>query len=189
MKNKSSLKNSPYYDKIKYFITNFDILSVFPNSKIIKYADLDSYKDIYELMPSTTDFVFLLTESETNSGHWTLLLRSEDKFEYFDSYGESPQNILSFISPKMNKKLGNNYKEDLGKMLKSIKSNHKYSYNKFQFQSDGIDVNTCGRWCILRCALFLIDNMMKDDFTKLIKYKSKQLNLSFDELVSFLIPI
>ena len=189
MKNKSSLKNSPYYDKIKYFITNFDILSVFPNCKIIKYADLDSYKNIYELMPSTTDFVFLLTESETNSGHWTLLLRSEDKFEYFDSYGESPQNILSFISPKMNKKLGNIYKEDLGKMLKSIKSNHKYSYNKFQFQSDGIDVNTCGRWCILRCALFLIDNMMKDDFTKLIKYKSKQLNLSFDELVSFLIPI
>ena len=77
---KSSLKNSQYYDKIKYFITNFDILSVFPNCKIIKYADLDEYENIYELMPNTIDFVFLLTESEENAGHWTLLLRSDEIF-------------------------------------------------------------------------------------------------------------
>ena len=186
---KSSLKNSQYYDKIKYFITNFDILSVFPSCKIIKYADLDKYKNIYELMPNTIDFVFLLTESEENAGHWTLLLRSDETFLYFDSYGESPQNILSFISPKMNKKLGNNFNDDLGKMLKSIKPNHKFSYNKYQFQADANDINTCGRWCILRCALFLTDDMMNDDFKKLMKYKSKQLKLALDELVTFLIPI
>ena len=187
--NKSSLKNSPYYDKIKYFITNFDILQVFPNSKIIKYADLDQYNSIYDLMPSRIDYVFLLTENDVNIGHWTLMTRSDGKFHYFDSYGEKPQSILNFISPKMNKKLGNNYSEDLGKMIKSIKKNHKFTYNKYQFQADLLDVNTCGRWCILYLSLFLTDDLSNEEFIKLIKYKSKQLKLSQDELVTFLVNI
>ena len=68
------------------------------------------------------DFCVILTESETNnSGHWTLLIRDDNMFEYYDSYGVFPKNILDYIPNYMNKKLGKNYKEDIGKMIKSIK--------------------------------------------------------------------
>ena len=77
-----------------YFVTSTDLQSLFKNFKIVKYADLDNYKDIYELLPNIMDFVFLLTESEKNSGHWTLIIRDDNTFEYFDSYATSPKRIL-----------------------------------------------------------------------------------------------
>ena len=106
-----------------YFVTSTDLQAIFQNCKIIKYADLDNYNDIYMLLPNRMDFCFILTESETNSGHWTLLIRDDNVFEYFDSYGTSPKNILDYIPTFMNKRLGNNYNEDIGMMIKSIKKN------------------------------------------------------------------
>ena len=171
------------------FVTNFDILQVFPNCKIIKYANLDNYMTIYDLLPNKMDFVFILTESELNSGHWTLLIRDGNLFEYFDSYGESPKTILQYIPSYKNKQLGNMYKEDLGNIIKSVKPGDKFIYNKFQFQSDKPDINTCGRWCICRVALFLSDSVDLKQFTKIIKLKSKDLKKSFDELIVFLVNI
>ena len=52
---------------LSYFVTNFDILSVFKDAKIRKYADLDKYADIYQLMPQRIDYVIILTESDTNT--------------------------------------------------------------------------------------------------------------------------
>ena len=111
-----------------YFVNNKDLLAIFKNCKIIKYADLDNYDDIYMLLPNRMDFSFILTESELNSGHWTLLIRDDNMFEYFDSYGTSPKNILDYIPTFMNKRLGNNYNEDIGMMIKSIKQTES-SYN------------------------------------------------------------
>jgi len=82
---------------LSYFVTNFDIKAIFKNAKIVRYADLDNFKDIYELLPNRMDFVFLLTESQKNSGHWTLLIRDDNVFEYYDSYGTSPKSILDYI--------------------------------------------------------------------------------------------
>ena len=46
------------------FVTNFDILNIFPEAKIKNYAELEKYETIYELMSNKIDYVFLLTESE-----------------------------------------------------------------------------------------------------------------------------
>ena len=172
-----------------YFVSSTDLQSIFKNCKIIKYADLDNYNDIYMLLPNRMDFSFILTESETNSGHWTLLIRDDNKFEYFDSYGVSPKSILDFIPSLKNKQLGNNYTEDLGKMIKSIKPTDKFTYNKTKFQEDGNNINTCGRWVIARLSLFLSDDLNLNEFTKLIQMKSKQLKMTKDELITFLVTV
>ena len=172
-----------------YFVTNKDLLAIFKNCKIIKYADLDNYKDIYMLLPNRMDFCFILTESELNSGHWTVLIRNNNMFEYFDSYGVSPKSILDYIPSFKNKLLGNNYSEDLGKMIKSIKSTDKFIYNKTKFQKDAPHINTCGRWCICIIALFLADDLNLKDFTNLIKMKAKQLKMTNDELITFLVSV
>ena len=167
---------------ISYFVTNFDILAIFKNAKIVRYAVLDKFKDIYELLPNRMDFVFLLTESEKNSGHWTLIIRDDDTFEYFDY-------ILDYIPKYMNKKLGNNYGEDLGKMIKSIKATDKFVYNKIKFQKEQEGINTCGRWCIARLSLFLSDDLNLKEFTTLMKTKAKNLKMTLDQFITFLVTV
>ena len=165
-----------------YFVTNFDILAIFKNAKIVRYADLDKFKDIYELLPNRMDFVFLLTESEKNSGHWTLIIQDDDTFEYFDY-------ILDYIPKYMNKKLGNSYGEDLGKMIKSIKATDKFIYNKTKFQKEQEGINTCGRWCIARLSLFLSDDLNLKEFTTLMKTKAKNLKMTLDQFITFLVTV
>ena len=174
---------------MEYFVTNFDILAIFKDAKIIKYADLDQFSNIYQLMPNRMDFVFLLTENEENSGHWTLLIRDDNVFEYYDSYGTSPKRILDYIPNYMNKKLGNDLKEDLGKMIKSIKPTDKFIYNETKFQKEAPNVNTCGRWCIARLSLFLSDDLNLKEFTKLMKTKAKKLKMSLDQFITFLVTV
>lgn len=174
---------------LSYFVSSTDLQAIFKNCKIVKYADLDKYKDIYQLLPNRMDFVFLLTESEKNIGHWTLLIRNDNLFEYLYSYGTSPKNILDYIPKYMNKKLGNNYSEDIGKMIKSIKPTDKFIYNKTKFQKEQEGINTCGRWCIARLSLFLTDDLNLKEFTKLMKTKAKNLKMSNDEFITFLVAV
>ena len=172
-----------------YFVTSSDLQSIFKNCKIVKYADLENYKDIYQLMPNRMDFVFLLTESEKNSGHWTLLIRDDNVFEYYDSYGTSPKRILDYIPNYMNKKLGNDYGEDLGKMIKSIKATDMFVHNKTKFQKEAPNINTCGRWVIARLSLFLSDDLNLKEFTELMKTKAKKLKMTNDEFITFLVTV
>jgi hypothetical protein len=174
---------------LSYFVTSTDLQAIFKNCKIVKYADLDQYSDIYQLMPNRMDFVFLLTESEKNSGHWTLLIRDDNVFEYYDSYGTSPKSILDYIPSFKNKQLGNNYSEDLGKMIRSIKPTDKFIYNKIKFQKEQEGINTCGRWVIARLSLFLSDDLNLKEFTKLMKTKAKNLKMTLDEFITFLVTV
>ena len=56
--NSNRLMNSKYKDKIAYFINNTDLNAYFPNYKIVKFAELDNYASIYELLPNKLDFAF-----------------------------------------------------------------------------------------------------------------------------------
>ena len=52
-----------------YFVTNFDILAIFKNAKIVRYADLDKFKDIYELLPYRMDFYLQKAKRIQGTGH------------------------------------------------------------------------------------------------------------------------
>ena len=190
------LKKSKFFQELIKFTSNFDLIRIFPDAKdrIKTFAELSDYKDIYELMPNKVDYVFLLTESEKNKGHWTLLLRRDNFFEYFDSYGHSPKQILPFTPKFMNQFLGNDWNEDLGKMLKSIVPPQIpfKNYSQKAFQNINIEeIATCGRWCIHRLYLFLMDSITNKEFEKIMKhhytkYKGK---LPYDEIICLIINI
>jgi Ulp1 family protease len=133
------------------------------------------------------DFCFILTESKYNVGHWTALIRDGSNFEYFDSYGDSPKSILDFIPNYMNKQLGNNWNEDLGKIIKSIKPSDKFMYNKFPLQQEMEDVNTCGRWVIIRVSTFLKESMKNKAFVSFIKKQQRKVKRPLDEVVCMLV--
>jgi len=182
-----SLSKSPYFKDIQYFITNFDLESKFPHCKIVKYADLDQYESIYDLLPNQMDFCFILTEAKHNEGHWTVLIRNGSYFEYLDSYGDSPKSILDFIPKYMNSRLGNSWSQDLGKIIKSIKKTDKFLYNKFPLQQEMEGINTCGRWVILRVATFLKESLDNKAFVSYIKAQQRKVNKPFDEVICMLV--
>ena len=182
-----SLTKSPYFKDIQYFITNFDLESKFPHCKIVKYADLDQYESIYDLLPNQMDFYFILTEAKHNEGHWTVLIRNGSYFEYLDSYGDSPKSILDFIPKYMNSRLGNSWSQDLGKIIKSIKKTDKFLYNKFPLQQEMEGINTCGRWVILRVATFLKESLDNKAFVSYIKAQQRKVNKPFDEVICMLV--
>jgi Ulp1 family protease len=133
------------------------------------------------------DFCFILTEAKYNVGHRTALIRNGSNFEYFDSYGDSPKSILDFIPRYMNQQLGNNWSQDLGKIIKSIKPSDKFMYNKFPLQQVMQDVNTCGRWVILRVSTFLKESMKNKQFLSFIKKQQKKVKRPLDEVVCMLV--
>ena len=88
----------------------------------------------------------------------------------------------------MMKLLGNDYNEDIGHILKSIQRGDRLTINKYPFQSELSNVNTCGRWVALRVALLLQKNMTNKDFIKYIKQiKSANKNMANDEIIVALI--
>ena len=187
---RNQLEKSPYKNDINYFITNHDLDKLIHNVKIVKFADLDQYKSIYYLLPKKIDFVVILCETEgVNTGHWQLLLRNNNVFEFFDSYGDEPKTIIKFITKKMNQYLGNDYNKDMGHILKSIKPTDKLIINEYEFQSDTNDVNTCGRWVASRIINFMLGMDNKEYINWFKQIKKQNPRLKNDEIISELIKI
>lgn len=63
----------------------------------------------------------------------------------------------------------------------------KIIYNKFKFQKVSKNINTCGRWCVLRILMMLDHNMDLDNFISFIKTSANEKELTKDELVSYII--
>jgi len=97
-------------------MTTLDILNKMPidnfqiekflgkNIKIVKDNDIKDYKDINQLFP-VDDVCVVLLEKMNNIGHWVCLLRYEDYYEYFDSFGDKPPKFISNLLFKTNKKV------------------------------------------------------------------------------------
>ena len=161
------------------------------NNKIIKYSSLKDYKNIDELIPDYNDYRIILIESEFNSGHWVCVLKYkiEDKpvIEYFNSYGMKMGNDLNFISSIMNRLLGQE-KNDLDKLLDTGKDKYEIIYNKKRFQSNKKNVNTCGRWCLLRIIMMKFYGMNLIEFIIFIEELKDKYDMDADIVVASLTP-
>jgi hypothetical protein len=145
-----------------------DIKELLENDvKIIRFSDLNKYDSIIDLMPKKNTFIIIFWETESYyNGHWTCLIRYNNSYEFFDSYGLTEKQDY-FLVPNDTKKQLNekNY-------LKILFKNRLVIQNKKDFQKWGNNINTCGRWVVIRIYLFLhgydlkhfinqIDNLMK----------------------------
>ena len=178
---------------LSYFISNTDFNKYIPgaSSKVVKYGELDDkYATFEQLMPLKKDYCIILIESETNRGHWTCLLRNDNKFEYFDPYGITHTKALKWTSEYMNKFLDNT-ESDLGTLINNMKPNQSIKINKTKYQNMKYinDVATCGRWCIARIQSFMLGANDGSDFKLFIQNQCKQYNMPADLLVVELTPL
>lgn len=141
--------NQEMIDKIKsYALSNEDINIILePDTKIISYPDFATMNSIDDAFDRMGRCVFLfLTTSET-SGHWLCMFKKDNTISYFDSYGEKPEAQRCWLSQEQLDELGEG-EPYLMNLLR--KSGFKVFYNTVQYQKERQDVNSCGRWCVMR---------------------------------------
>ena len=146
--------------ELDYSLSDDDIKNhLGQDTKILKYADLNNYKTLDELLPKEKDYVVILIETKRNNGHWTTLIKNNNQIEYFDSYGLDIDKEFGFISSVMKRMLGES-KNQLGTLVDD--SNYDVIYNNKQLQSHKDFVSTCGRHVVSRILNFKKGMGLKD---------------------------
>jgi hypothetical protein len=176
------------HDRMKQFISNEDIckyLGPEANNKIVKYGDLDNYKNIEQLV-NNNDYIIILIESELNIGHWTVILRYNNFIEWFNSYGLIPSVDIDYIDDRINKMLDQDIRH-LNILLNECKNRYDIIYNKKPLQKLDENVATCGRWVLMRIITFLFYKFDLNNFLIFIEKLKEHFNLENDELISLLI--
>jgi len=163
-----------------------DIKKILGNDTLIlTYPELEKYNNIDMLLPYNKSFVILLYLDSPNSGHWICINKINDTIEFFDPYGGSPDTQRKWIPDTTRKILGQG-RPFLTDLLDS--SDYKVNYNHIKYQGNGDDINTCGRHVCNR-LLMLKDDLNLDDYFKLMKGLKIKTGLSYDDIVTQLIPI
>ena len=132
-----------------YALSDGDIRKILGRDiKIITYPDLGRMSSINQAFDKKGRSIMLyLTEDET-TGHWVCMLNKGNKIEFFDPYGEAPEQALDTVPEENREALG----EDEPLLTRLMRASGKeVYYNTYGFQKDKADVNTCGRHAVVRC--------------------------------------
>jgi len=161
------------------------------NLKIIKYSDLAGIDSLEDLLPSSTDYLIMLYETEENSGHWVAILRytdinNHDRFEFFDPYGYRPDSELNWVSKKIREELGEDIPY-LTRLIKKANDNSPYPkviHSPYHFESENKKINTCGHHCAHRIYRLKHNNFALIDYYSYMEEAKRTLKLTYDEVVS-----
>ena len=115
--------------------------------KIVPYSEIHKYDNINQLLGKYKK-VILLYQTRKNFGHWCCLYENNKKHIcFFDSYGIIPDDQLEFTP----KDLRDDLKHEQRYLTQLLyDSGKKIEYNEYQLQLREKNINTCGRWCLVR---------------------------------------
>lgn len=157
-----------------YALSDADIRQILGNDiKIYTYDQLAGMKDYRQLFDARGRGILLYQTTSPMEGHWVCLLNKPDHIEFFDPYGNKPDNIGEYMTEPVREELGIN-KKLLIPLLK--KSGKPVIYNTHAFQKSRNDVATCGRHSIVRC---LYNTKSLDEYKKIVDSS----NLAPDDFV------
>jgi hypothetical protein len=91
--------------------------------------------------------ILLYPNISPTMGHWVCMIRSKKGIEFFDPYGEAPEEQKNGLSEDRKEAL--DIEEPTLKRLLRASGLPVY-YNTHAFQADGADIATCGKHCAVR---------------------------------------
>jgi hypothetical protein len=173
---------------LAYSLSDADIRHILgQNTKIVEFKDLDTFENIYELLPNEKDFVIILVESKDNSGHWVMLIRDGNRIEQFDSYGCPLETELNFISSAMNRMLGQS-KQEFHQLMRTIDEEDELVYNKSRLQAEDPNIATCGRHCCLRGLMHNLGYSL-EEYLQFLEDHREETGLPIDVIVAKFVPL
>lgn len=163
-------------------LDNFEIESYkIPSSKVMIYRQLAEYNSISSLFGNNW-LIFLLYQPLVGEmGHWVLLWKKGNSFQYFCPYG------LPIDTP-ISEWYQDGQPEYLGDLLRKEK-NLDITYNAFDFQVKKRDVSTCGRWCVLRAQSITTYDLSLEQFIDTMINMKRITGRDFDDIVSDLVNV
>ncbi len=119
----------------------------------ITYSTLNNISNIDVLFNNGVKCVFILIQPEgQNIGHWVLLAKNDHGLIYYDPYGLSVEKDASIA---MN--------DRLPMLLKNLDVDvNSIQHQKFGTDSQGDEINTCGRFTATRCFFSWMTNKEYD---------------------------
>ena len=162
-------------------LTNEDLehtIGVKPED-ILLYKNLGNYKDIDELLPNNGDFKMILLEWEKNKGHWVIIYKLNNKYYYFNSYGNKYDNDLNVLSMCVKKILGEDTKQ-----ITRLLNGKSCDWSKKRFQKG--DAQTCGRHCVMRISMLKM-GYTQTEYDKYLEDLKEKYELPYDLIVCMFI--
>ena len=138
-----------------------EIKKKIPEINIIQYANLNKFKNIDEVIGKNGGCIILYMTGPT-FGHWVLLMkRNKNTLEFFDAYGITIDDELNFSN--FHQGVQTPSLHYLTRMIiNSEYTNVICSSTQLQVQNNNIQ--TCGRWLIVR---WMLKHMDIDSFINL----------------------
>lgn len=163
-------------------LDNFEIGSYnIPSSKVMTYKELAGFNTVTNLF-GTCKLIFLLYQPLVGPmGHWVLLWKVKNYFQYFCPYG------LPIDAP-ITEWYQDGQPTYLGDLLRKTK-NLDITYNAFDFQVKSREISTCGRWCVLRAQSITQNQMPLEDFIDLMREMKRVTSREYDNIVSDFISV
>jgi hypothetical protein len=145
-------------------ISNKDILNKLKGqTNIVFYEDLYKYTSLEQLLKN--DSVVILYKSLPNFGHWTCIIRNKYGIEFFDSYGNFPDDLKKNINKEF-LQLSNQWYNYLVDLLINDSNKYKIHYNNYKLQGKKNNAATCGKHVIMR---ILNKHLSTDEYNKWIR--------------------
>jgi len=151
--------------KVKqYPLSDGDIRKILGDDiSIITYPQLGEMNNINQAFDAKGRCVLLVPNASPTMGHWCAMIRKKGGIEFFDPYGDAPEEQKDGLSRGRLESLDID-QPYLTKLLRA--SGKPVYYNTKAFQQDKASVATCGRHTI--CRLLYADQSL-DDYDKAIK--------------------
>ena len=142
------------------------------------YPQLGEMSSINEAFDKKGRAIILFPNASPTMGHWCCMLNKQSGIEFFDPYGEAPEDQKDGLSKSRLEEL-DIARPYLTSLLKA--SGRPVFYNTHPFQKDKSNIATCGRHCAVRClyAPYSIDKykaiidsskLSPDDFVAGVTY-------------------
>jgi hypothetical protein len=131
-----------------YSLSDDDIRKILgPDIKIITYPMLGEMSSIDQAFDSKGRCVMLVPNVSPTMGHWVAMIKRKNGIEFFDPYGDAPEEQKDGLSQSKLQALDIDH-PFLTKLLRA--SGKPIYYNTKGFQSENRNVATCGRHAIAR---------------------------------------
>ena len=135
--------------KVKeYALSDGDIRKILgPDISIITYPMLGEMRSIEDAFDNKGRCVMLVPNASPTMGHWVAMIKRPDHIEFFDPYGDAPEEQKEGLSQSRLQSLDID-QPYLTKLLRA--SGKPVYYNTKGFQQDKASVATCGRHAVSR---------------------------------------
>lgn len=143
---------------LNYDLSGIDIATLTRGKAVVRlYEDLIKFNNIIDAIGKTKQMIMLFpTQANPGKGHWIAVLYNDvtHTITHFDSYG---LNIRQELGYSINGVVRENILGQLYK--KAINDGYNVEFNTYPLQQLKNGINTCGRWCAVRCRFSYLNNI------------------------------